>query len=476
MAVLIEEEIEEWVTERDGKLEKMFDESEAQPLVLIEPRPVTDPKSFWDRYQILGKLGQGGEGHVHKVKDVTTGQLYAAKVINLHNVDDWSEIRKMERDIEVLRTLDHPGIVKCIDYHVEETDTRYGKDVEFVMVTELAAGKRLSDVMKDHSFTSDEMEEIQQQVMEALSYVHERGIIHRDVKLDNIVMDNRKVKLIDFGVAKVMGQTTRATDVDLVGTITHMAPEMFLEGAEITPAVDFYGLGVSMIELAQRKQLTELAQPELLEKKLNQLKQLSSGYRERLRVLIDEDPEKRMADFVREEELAKMPTNAIAGAFLGGLLGMTAGIVGAGLGIDYIQAAIGYSGLEVYAAGYMMGGTIGVMAGKFIGSLIPEKEEREEVKSRWYSSMTVAETLNQLDSYQGSSDRRCIPYLREAMTHPAAKVRKKAIQAASTRQEDLHESIRDLKKNDPSWWVRREARLYFTRDERRLQEYMNMPR
>ncbi len=446
------------------RLSLMMDEPEAQPLVPAEPQPVTDPKSFWEKYQVLGKLGQGGEGHVHKVRDITTGQLYAAKVLNFHNLDDWSDISRMRKEVEVLQTLDHPGVPKYVDSYLDEEDGKWGKDVEFIVVSELARGNPLSASMS--SLPMEEMEGIHDKVLEILSYIHSQGVIHRDIKLDNIIYDSEsgEVSLIDFGISKIMGQTTGITNVGLMGTITHMAPEMLREG-EITAAVDLYGLGVSMIELAQRKQFTEL--PQSLEKKLSQLKQLSSGYRERLKRLVDEDPGKRV---VKDKDTGSS-VNAggnlgimVAGGLVGCVLGMTAGIFGVGFCIDYIQEAIGYSGIGVYVGGYIAGGIGGGGLGTLLGVIAAEDLTTKEIDipDKWYSNLETCGVVRVLEEIDNEWKPGFLSgYVLPALVHPDSKVRRQAVEIAQRRDRgyELAAVIREMEK-DPSWKVRRAVRKF----------------
>lgn len=204
------------------------------------------------RYKILDKLGQGGMGVVYKVYDRLTGQTVALKqVLVADNELSFGSKAKhpnanslrlaLAREFQVLASLRHPYIVSVLDYGFDDARQPY-----FTMTyvqksqTIIEYGAVLSEQAKITLLS---------QVLEALQYLHQRGILHRDLKPDNILVTQEGIiKVFDFGLAVTDRQSRPHAERDLSGTIAYMAPEFF-QAKKHSISSDLYALGLIAYEL-----------------------------------------------------------------------------------------------------------------------------------------------------------------------------------------------------------------------------------
>ncbi|NNE63969.1 MAG: protein kinase, partial [Gammaproteobacteria bacterium] len=171
------------------------------------------------RYELLGKLGQGGMSTVFNAFDCELEREVAIKMLKYHLAFDSDYIERFEREARVIASLNHPNIVNVYEI-VAEYSTRF-------IVMEKLHGDNLSVIQKKvGAFNLYETRMILSQLADALQYAHhhgERGIVHRDIKPSNIVMDKSgKIKLTDFGVAG----PPRDQEINIEGTPSYLAPEI----------------------------------------------------------------------------------------------------------------------------------------------------------------------------------------------------------------------------------------------------------
>ncbi|MBI4509705.1 MAG: serine/threonine protein kinase [Deltaproteobacteria bacterium] len=208
------------------------------------------------RYRILERLGQGGMGEVHVAEHVVTGKKCAVKTL-LPEMACVTEIaRRFEREARVASLLSHPNIVSVYDFGALDDGTPF-------MVMELVTGTPLSKLVESGPLAPRRALVIIRRALGALAHAHRNGVVHRDLKSDNLMVttagdsDEERdiVKILDFGIAKVMGDAPgelggeQLTQAGVAfGTPDYMAPEQAL-GEAVDPRADLYSMGVILFEL-----------------------------------------------------------------------------------------------------------------------------------------------------------------------------------------------------------------------------------
>jgi serine/threonine-protein kinase len=193
------------------------------------------------RYRDVSRLGSGGTATVVLAEDLTLGRLVALKRVN--TLWDASGRSRMRREALVGASLSHPNLVSIYDVFA-------GEDDEYVIVMEYVAGETLRDALRSGSgLAVGEAVRVIEGVSAALDAIHERGIVHRDVKPANILLGaDGAIKLADLGIASAADRTQITTDGAVLGTFSYMAPEQ-LDGARPTAAVDVYALSAVAFEV-----------------------------------------------------------------------------------------------------------------------------------------------------------------------------------------------------------------------------------
>ncbi|MDA7950106.1 MAG: serine/threonine protein kinase [Pirellulaceae bacterium] len=211
-------------------------------------------------YRIDGQLGRGGMGTVYKVTHEDTHEVAALKMLSPDLAHEENLRDRFYAEIEALKQLKHPGIVQLYGYGEYEGNLYY--------VMQLAEGESLQKKLHArHQFRWEEVLEIGRQICLALRHAHDRGIVHRDLKPANLLITKEnKIKLLDFGIAKLFGVTHLTTAGGVLGTIDYMSPEQ-AEGKAVTPLSDLYSLGcVLYCLLAGRPPFHANSLPEIVEK------------------------------------------------------------------------------------------------------------------------------------------------------------------------------------------------------------------
>jgi serine/threonine-protein kinase len=195
-----------------------------------------------DRYLVLEKIGSGGMATVFKAKDNLLDRVVAVKVLNQNHLDDEDTIRKFRREARAAGSLSHFNIVGVFDVGQHE-DTHY-------IVMELAEGNTL----KDYITAKGKVEEskaidIVLQICDALIHAHENGVIHRDIKPQNIILSKEgKAKVADFGIARAVSSDTLTKTEDIYGSVRYFSPEQ-ASGNEVDFRTDQYSLGIVLFEM-----------------------------------------------------------------------------------------------------------------------------------------------------------------------------------------------------------------------------------
>jgi eukaryotic-like serine/threonine-protein kinase len=202
-------------------------------------------------YQIAGKLGEGGMGVVYQARDTHLDRLVAIKVLPPDKVADLGRKARFVREAKAASALNHPNIVT-----VHDIAEAHGMDF---IVMEYVAGKTLDQVIRRKGLPVNEALRIAVPIADALAQAHAAGIIHRDVKPSNVmVTESRQVKLLDFGVAKLMqpegspesaaAAPLRTQEGAVVGTAAYMSPEQ-AEGRPVDARSDIFSFGAVLYEM-----------------------------------------------------------------------------------------------------------------------------------------------------------------------------------------------------------------------------------
>lgn len=192
-------------------------------------------------FELLDKLGEGGMGVVYRARYVVNDKEFAVKLLP-KDVTDETVLARFERELEILKTLKHPHIVRTFGGVCKNKRRFYAM--------ELVRGGTLEDLfIKRGRLPWEQVVEYGQQMCEGLAYSHERQIIHRDIKPANFLLSNSgRLKLADFGLASVAASRRITSAGMTAGTYHYMAPEQ-IRGEDVTPQTDIYALGCVFYEL-----------------------------------------------------------------------------------------------------------------------------------------------------------------------------------------------------------------------------------
>ncbi|WOX11945.1 serine/threonine-protein kinase [Streptomyces sp. N50] len=207
------------------------------------PAPQPDPgtgRLIAGRYRLLGKLGHGGMGTVWRAKDETMDREVAVKEPrvpdHLPERERSNAFERMRREARAAARLDHPAVVNVHDVAVV--------DGQPWIVMELVTGRSLGDALQEGTLDARDAARIGLQVLGALEAAHAAGVLHRDVKPDNVLLGRHdRVVLTDFGIAQIEGETNLTDTGGFVGSPEYIAPERVL-GQRPGPASDLWSLGV----------------------------------------------------------------------------------------------------------------------------------------------------------------------------------------------------------------------------------------
>lgn len=199
-------------------------------------------------YHMLELLGAGGMGKVYQARELSSGDQFAIKVLAPAMASDELLLRRFQREARILSTLDHPNIVR--GFGLQRTDGLV------YLVMEIVTGETARErLIRKGSLSVPETLNIALAVISALSHVAEHGIVHRDVKPANIILDEiGEIKLVDFGLSRIENATMVLTiGAFSMGTPLYSAPEQNEDARDVDHRSDIYALGVSMMHLLTGK-------------------------------------------------------------------------------------------------------------------------------------------------------------------------------------------------------------------------------
>ncbi|PYJ48852.1 MAG: hypothetical protein DME85_01685 [Verrucomicrobia bacterium] len=208
-----------------------------------DPRPMPMLMDFGD-YELLEQIGRGGQGVVFRAHQKSLNRTVALKVISLGQWASEAHVKRFRREAEAAARLEHPCIVPI--YEVGERDGSCYFSMKFV------EGGQLDEVVRREPMPPRRAAELIAKVARTVHYAHEHGILHRDIKPGNILLDkNGEPHLTDFGLARLVeSESTVTRTLEVLGTPSYMAPEQAVGNkAHLTSATDVYGLGAVLYQL-----------------------------------------------------------------------------------------------------------------------------------------------------------------------------------------------------------------------------------
>lgn len=193
-------------------------------------------------YNFQEVLGQGGLGVVYRAAQDPIGRIVAIKVIQPEFANDPSFIRRFESEAQVVARLEHPHIVPLYDF--------WRKAGRAYLVMRYLGGGSVRDLVNAQGKLSlDKVSRISTQTLSAMAFAHRNGVVHRDIKPDNVFLDeDGNAYLSDFGIAKTVGADASEATGQIVGTPAYLAPEQ-IRGEEATPQSDIYAFGIMLYEM-----------------------------------------------------------------------------------------------------------------------------------------------------------------------------------------------------------------------------------
>jgi serine/threonine-protein kinase len=187
-------------------------------------------------------IGAGGMATVHEAEDTALGRRVAIKVLQPQYAADAGFVSRFDREARAIAALNHPGIVQV--YDVGNDGSRP------YIVEEFVEGEPLKELLRAGPMPADRIIDVGVQIAKALDYAHQAGIVHRDVKPQNILIAPRgQAKLVDFGIAATAGVAGNTDAGSVFGTVHYLAPEQ-AQGQSSSPATDVYSLGIVLYEMA----------------------------------------------------------------------------------------------------------------------------------------------------------------------------------------------------------------------------------
>lgn len=194
------------------------------------------------RYEILEKVGGGGMADVYRAHDMLLDRYVAVKILHAQFANDEAFVTKFRREAQGAAKLSHPNIVNIYDVGQEQD--------QYYIVMEYVSGETLKElIQRKGCLTVPEALRIAREIAEALEHAHQNNLVHCDIKPHNIlVMENGRVKVTDFGIARAASSATMTYSGNIIGSVHYFSPEQARGGA-VGPQSDIYSLGVVLYEM-----------------------------------------------------------------------------------------------------------------------------------------------------------------------------------------------------------------------------------
>jgi len=214
-----------------------------------QPPSLAEVQALVPRDEVIEFIGHGGMGTYYRARQERLDRLAAIKVLLVDRESDGALIEDFKREARSMARLIHPNIIKIFDFG--EADSK------LFLIMEHVPGDTLELLIQQRGFALRDVVVMLSQVCDALEYAHEQGMIHRDLRLGNTMLDDKgHIKVGDFGMARLIGEELFRRNLieenQAMGTMDYVAPEQFVEGVEVDHRADIYSLGVMLYKLTTR--------------------------------------------------------------------------------------------------------------------------------------------------------------------------------------------------------------------------------
>ena len=208
------------------------------------------------RYQLTKLIGSGGMADVYVAHDSVLGRKVAIKVLNEELAANKKFSQRFKQEAKSASSMDHPNIVQVLDAgETTETDENGVKHTYAFLVMEYVDGLELSKLVARGPLKVPEAIRVTKELLSAVEFAHNKGIVHRDIKPDNIMLTRAgKVKVLDFGIARAVAETFDdiATTTSILGTAAYFSPEQ-AQGQKVDIRTDIYAIGIVLFEMLTGK-------------------------------------------------------------------------------------------------------------------------------------------------------------------------------------------------------------------------------
>src|SRR5215204_6057885 len=204
--------------------------------------PAIAPDTLVDgRYRIIRRLGSGGMADVYSAEDTQLGREVALKVLYRRFAEDAEFVERFRREASSAAGLQHPNVVQVFD--------RGEWDGTYYIAMEFLEGRNLKQIVRDHGPLEPALAvDIVLQILKAARFAHRRGIVHRDIKPHNVIVDDDgRAKVTDFGIARA-GASDMTETGSIMGTAQYLSPEQ-AQGQPVDARADLYSIGIVLYEL-----------------------------------------------------------------------------------------------------------------------------------------------------------------------------------------------------------------------------------